>query len=158
MTDTTTENAPLVGIIMGSTSDMPAMEPCMAQLDEFGIPYEVKVASAHRKPNEVHDWAEHAHDEGIKVIIAAAGKAAHLGGVVAAYTALPVIAVPMKTSDLGGLDSLLSMVQMPSGVPVACVAINGAKNAAILAAQMIGTGDPATYQKIVDFKQAMAEA
>ncbi|MBQ9020680.1 MAG: 5-(carboxyamino)imidazole ribonucleotide mutase [Eggerthellaceae bacterium] len=151
-------DAPIVGIIMGSESDMPAMEPCMAQLDEFGIPYEVKVASAHRKPSEVHAWAEMADDNGMKVIIAAAGKAAHLGGVVAAYTPLPVIAVPMKTSDLGGLDSLLSMVQMPSGVPVACVAINGAKNAAILAAQILGTGDDAMREKIVAFKAAMEEA
>lgn len=151
------EETPVIGIIMGSTSDMPAMEPCMAQLDEFGIPYVVKVASAHRKPDEVHTWASEAHDRGIKVIIAAAGKAAHLGGVVAAYTACPVIAVPMKTSDLGGLDSLLSMVQMPSGVPVACVAINGAKNAAILAAQMLGTGDESCYNMIVDLKRAMAE-
>lgn len=149
---------PLVGIVMGSVSDMPAMEPCMKQLDEFGIAYEVKVASAHRKPLEVHAWAESAEARGLRVIIAAAGKAAHLGGVVAAYTPLPVIAVPMKTSDLGGLDSLLSMVQMPSGVPVACVAINGAKNAAILAVQMLGTGDAEARRKIRDFKQGMAEA
>ena len=149
--------APVVGIIMGSESDMPAMEPCMKQLDEFGIPYEVKVASAHRKPAIVHEWAAGAHERGMKVIIAAAGKAAHLGGVVAAYTPLPVIAVPMKTSDLGGLDSLLSMVQMPSGVPVACVAINGAKNAAILAVQMLGTSDEAARQLIIDFKAKMAE-
>ena len=149
--------APVVGIIMGSESDMPAMEPCMKQLDEFGIPYEVKVASAHRKPAVVHDWAAGAHERGMKVIVAAAGKAAHLGGVVAAYTPLPVIAVPMKTSDLGGLDSLLSMVQMPSGVPVACVAINGAKNAAILAVQMLGTSDEAARQLIIDFKAKMAE-
>ena len=144
---------PVVGIIMGSESDMSAMEACMKQLDEFGIPYEVKVASAHRKPAEVHVWASTAAERGIKVIIAAAGKAAHLGGVVAAYTPLPV-----KTSDLGGLDSLLSMVQMPSGVPVACVAINGAKNAAILAVQMIGTGDEAARAKIVAFKESMANA
>ena len=149
---------PLVGIGMGSASDMPAMEPCMKQLDEFGIAYEVKVASAHRKPLEVHAWAESAETRGLRVIVAAAGKAAHLGGVVAAYTPLPVIAVPMKTSDLGGLDSLLSMVQMPSGVPVACVAINGAKNAAILAVQMLGTGDAEARRKIKDFKQGMAEA
>lgn len=149
---------PLVGIVMGSASDMPAVEPCMKQLDEFGIAYEVKVASAHRKPLEVHAWAESAEARGLRVIIAAAGKAAHLGGVVAAYTPLPVIAVPMKTSDLGGLDSLLSMVQMPSGVPVACVAINGAKNAAILAVQMLGTGDAEARRKIKDFKQGMAEA
>ena len=131
---------PLVGIIMGSKSDMPVMEACMEQLDAFGIPYEVKIASAHRTPNIVHEWAEKADIRGMRVIIAAAGKAAHLGGVVAAFTPLPVIAVPMKTSDLGGLDSLLSMVQMPSGVPVATVAINGAKNAAILATQIIGAG------------------
>ena len=149
---------PIVGIIMGSTSDMPVMEACTAQLDEFGISYEVKVASAHRKPAEVHEWATTAHERGIKVIIAAAGKAAHLGGVVAAFTPCPVICVPMKTSDLGGLDSLLSMVQMPSGVPVACVAINGAKNAAILAVQMLGCGDEAARQKIIDFKEAMAQA
>lgn len=128
----------------------------MAQLDAMGVPYEVKVASAHRKPAVVHEWAETAHDRGIKVIIAAAGKAAHLGGVVAAFTPLPVIAVPMKTSDLGGLDSLLSMVQMPSGVPVACVAINGAKNAAILAVQMMGTGDATMLQKVADLKAEMA--
>ena len=152
------DEKPVVGIIMGSKSDMPAMEPCMQQLDEFGISYEVKVASAHRKPLEVHEWASTAHERGIKVIIAAAGKAAHLGGVVAAYTPDPVIAVPMKTSDLGGLDSLLSMVQMPSGVPVACVAINGAKNAAILAVQMLGTTCDGCRQKIIDFKAAMAEA
>ena len=149
-------NNPVVGIIMGSESDMPAMEPCMKQLDEFGIPYEVKVASAHRKPAEVHEWASTAHERGIRVIVAAAGKAAHLGGVVAAYTPNPVITVPMKTSDLGGLDSLLSMVQMPSGVPVACVAINGAKNAAILAVQMMGTNDEAMLQKVVDLKAEMA--
>lgn len=150
------EETPVVGIIMGSESDMPATEPCMAQLDAMGVPYEVKVASAHRKPAVVHEWAETAHDRGIKVIIAAAGKAAHLGGVVAAFTPLPVIAVPMKTSDLGGLDSLLSMVQMPSGVPVACVAINGAKNAAILAVQMMGTNDEVMLQKVVDLKAEMA--
>ena len=151
-------STPVIGIIMGSESDMPAMEPCIKQLEAFGIPYEVKVASAHRKPAEVHEWASTAVDRGIRVIIAAAGKAAHLGGVVAAYTPNPVITVPMKTSDLGGLDSLLSMVQMPSGVPVACVAINGAKNAAILAVQMLGTGCDEMRQKIVEFKKGMAEA
>ena len=156
------EDKPLVGIIMGSQSDMPVMEACMTQLDDFGIPYELKVASAHRKPAEVHDWATTAHERGIRVIIAAAGKAAHLGGVVAAYTPCPVICVPMKTSDLGGLDSLLSMVQMPSGVPVACVAINGAKNAAILAVQILGAGSDeesqSARQQIIDFKRELAEA
>ena len=130
----------------------------MAQLDAFGVPYEVKVASAHRKPAEVHAWAQSARERGIRVIIAAAGKAAHLGGVVAAYTPLPIIGVPIKTSDLGGMDSLLSMVQMPSGVPVACVAINGSKNAAIYAAQILGATMPEYQQKIAAFKQEMAEA
>ena len=156
--DTSCEDVPLVGIIMGSTSDMPAMEPCMKTLDDFGIAYEVKVASAHRKPADVHIWASGAHLRGMRVIIAAAGKAAHLGGVVAAYTPNPVITVPMKTSDLGGLDSLLSMVQMPAGVPVACVAINGAKNAAVLAVQMLGCGDVECRNKIIAFKEEMAKA
>ena len=147
----------VVGVILGRESDLPAMQPCMDQLEAFGVPYELKIASAHRKPLEVHEWAAGAHERGMKVIIAAAGKAAHLGGVVAAYTPCPVITVPMKTSDLGGLDSLLSMVQMPSGVPVACVAINGAKNAAILAVQMLGTGCDAARQKIIDFKADMAK-
>lgn len=153
-----TSSQPLVGVIMGSQSDMPVMEKCFAQLDEFGIPFEVKVASAHRKPLEVHEWAANASERGIRVIIAAAGKAAHLGGVVAAYTPCPVICVPMKTSDLGGLDSLLSMVQMPSGVPVACVAINGAKNAAILALQMLGIGDKAYRDQMAVYKKEMADA
>lgn len=135
-------DAPLVGIVMGSESDRAVMEDCMTTLEGFGVPYEVLVASAHRQPENVHDWASGLAGRGVKVVIAAAGKAAHLGGVVAAYTPLPVIAVPMKTSDLGGLDSLLSTVQMPSGVPVACVAINGAKNAAILATQVLGTSMP----------------
>ena len=138
---------PVVGIIMGSESDMPTMEACMKQLEELNVPYEVKVASAHRKPAEVHEWASSAVDRGIRVIIAAAGKAAHLGGVVAAYTPLPVIAVPM-----------LSMVQMPSGVPVATVAINGAKNAGILAVQMLGTGNDEARAKIEKLKADMAEA
>lgn len=149
---------PLVGIIMGSKSDMPAMEGCTKQLEEFGVPYELVVASAHRAPAKVHEWASTAANRGIKVIIAAAGKAAHLGGVVAAYTPLPIVGVPMKTSDLGGMDSLLSMVQMPSGVPVACVAIGGAKNAAIYATQILGATDPAWREVIVRFKQEMAEA
>ena len=149
---------PLVGIIMGSKSDLPTMEACTKQLEELGVPYELVIASAHRNPAKVHEWASTAADRGLKVIIAAAGKAAHLGGVVAAYTPLPIIGVPMKTSDLGGLDSLLSMVQMPSGVPVACVAINGAKNAAIYATQILGATLPEYRQKMVDLKQQMAEA
>lgn len=155
--DTATEKAPLVGIIMGSKSDMPVMEGCTAELDALGVPYELVVASAHRSPAKVHEWAESAADRGIKVIVAAAGKAAHLGGVVAAFTPLPVIGVPMKTSDLGGLDSLLSMVQMPSGVPVACVAINGAKNAAIYATQILGATMPEYRDAIAQLKRDMAE-
>lgn len=149
---------PLVGIIMGSKSDMAVIEGCTQQLDEFGVPYELIVASAHRAPDKVHAWAQTAHERGLRVIIAAAGKAAHLGGVVAAYTPLPVIGVPIKTSDLGGLDSLLSMVQMPSGVPVACVAINGAKNAAIYATQILGSSDDTWRDTVRAYKQSMAEA
>lgn len=149
---------PLVGIIMGSKSDLSVMEGCTSELERLGVPYELVIASAHRSPDKVHEWASTAADRGIKVIIAAAGKAAHLGGVVAAFTSLPVIGVPMKTSDLGGLDSLLSMVQMPSGVPVACVAINGAKNAAIYAVQILGSSMPRYREAIDVLKQEMAEA
>ncbi len=158
MSAETAAKTPLVGIIMGSKSDMPVMEGCTAELDALGVPYELVIASAHRNPAKVHEWAETAADRGIKVIVAAAGKAAHLGGVVAAFTPLPVIGVPMKTSDLGGLDSLLSMVQMPSGVPVACVAINGAKNAAIYATQILGATMPEYRDAIAQLKRDMAEA
>jgi 5-(carboxyamino)imidazole ribonucleotide mutase len=147
----------LVGIIMGSESDKPVMQECADMLDRLGVPYQMVVASAHRQPERVHEWASTASDRGLRVIVAAAGKAAHLGGVVAAYTPLPVIAVPMKTSDLGGLDSLLSMVQMPTGVPVACVAINGAKNAAILATQILGASDGAYRDAIIAMKSEMAQ-
>ena len=148
---------PLVGIVMGSKSDMDVMAQCAEQLEEFGVPYEMMVASAHRNPDRVHEWASGAAGRGIRVIVAAAGKAAHLGGVVAAFTPLPVITVPMRTSDLGGLDSLLSMVQMPTGVPVACVAINGARNAAILATQILGTGMPEYRKRVEAYKREMAE-
>lgn len=147
----------LVGVIMGSKSDLPCMQSCIDMLRSFEVPVEVIIASAHRNPDKVHEWAGSAKQRGLKVIIAAAGKAAHLGGVVAAYTPLPVITVPMKTSDLGGLDSLLSMVQMPTGVPVACVAINGAKNAAILALQMLALcGQP--YDHVMEeFKKHVGD-
>lgn len=158
MTENTPAQTPLVGIIMGSKSDLSVMEGCAAELERLGVPYELVVASAHRNPAKVHEWAETAADRGIKVIVAAAGKAAHLGGVVAAFTPLPVIGVPIKTSDLGGLDSLLSMVQMPSGVPVACVAINGAKNAAIYATQILGSSMPEYRDAITALKREMAEA
>ena len=149
---------PVVGIIMGSKSDLATMEGCTDELKRLGVPYELVIASAHRTPDKVHQWAESAADRGIKVIIAAAGKAAHLGGVVAAFTPLPVVGVPMKTSDLGGMDSLLSMVQMPSGVPVACVAINGAKNAAIYATQILGASLTEYREKIVRLKAEMDDA
>lgn len=158
MTENTPAQTPLVGIITGSKSDLSVMEGCAAELERLGVPYELVVASAHRNPAKVHEWAESAADRGIRVIVAAAGKAAHLGGVVAAFTPLPVIGVPMKTSDLGGLDSLLSMVQMPSGVPVACVAINGAKNAAIYATQILGATMPEYREAIAQLKREMAEA
>lgn len=146
-------------IVMGSRSDLPSMEGCMAQLDEFGVGYEVRVLSAHRTPNAVLELSENAKDRGIQVIIAAAGGAAHLAGVIASSTPLPVIGIPIQTSALGGMDSLLSTVQMPSGVPVATVAIGkaGAKNAAILACQMIGLQDADIQNKIVEFKKAQAE-
>ena len=149
-------DAPLVAIVMGSESDRTVMADCEDVLTSLGVPFETIIASAHRQPAKVHEWAAGLADRGVKVVIAAAGKAAHLGGVVAAYTPLPVIAVPMKTSDLGGLDSLLSMVQMPTGVPVACVAINGAKNAAYLATQILGTSMPEYRDRIVAFKREMA--
>ena len=158
MTENTPAQTPLVGIIMGSKSDLSVMEGCAAELERLGVPYELVVASAHRNPAKVHEWAESAADRGIRVIVAAAGKAAHLGGVVAAFTPLPVIGVAIKTSDLGGLDSLLSMVQMPSGVPVACVAINGAKNAAIYATQILGATMPEYREAIAQLKREMAEA
>lgn len=153
------EHKPIVSILMGSRSDLPTMENCFQQLKEFGIPFEAHALSAHRTPNEVIALAEGAKDRGIKVIIAAAGGAAHLGGVIASSTTLPVIGVPIQTSALGGMDSLLSTVQMPGGIPVATVAIGkaGAKNAAILAAQMIALSDEAMAEKLEAFKKSMAE-
>jgi 5-(carboxyamino)imidazole ribonucleotide mutase len=130
-------NPVLVGIVMGSESDREIMQKAAAELDERKIKYEINVLSAHRDPDRVAHYAKTAQSRGLKVLIGGAGKAAALPGVLAAYTNLPVIGVPIKTSDLGGLDSLLSIVQMPPGVPVACVAINGARNAAILAAKIL---------------------
>ena len=131
---------PLVGILMGSQSDSEIMDAAAKELDAWGISYEVNVISAHRDPEKVREYSMSAQSRGLKVIIAGAGKAAALPGVVASMTELPVIGVPIRTSDLGGLDSLLSMVQMPAGVPVATVAINGARNAAILAAKILQVG------------------
>ena len=152
--------APRVGIVMGSDSDLEMMHPCMTTLEEFGLPYEVRVVSAHRTPDAAHDYAKAAADRGLGVIIAAAGGAAHLAGVLASLTPLPVIGVPIQTNSLGGLDSLLSTVQMPSGVPVATVAVGkaGPVNAAVLAAQILATADPALRQKIVQYKARLAES
>ena len=146
-----------VAVVMGSDSDLETMRPCIARLGAFGIPTEVRVISAHRTPAAAEQFASSAREEGFGVIIAAAGKAAHLAGVLAAYTPLPVIGVPIKTSMMGGLDSLLSMVQMPKGIPVACVAVDGADNAGILAAQILAVEDPALMSKLVDFKANMAD-
>ncbi len=150
---------PRVGIVMGSDSDLHEMQPCAQTLEEFGIPYEIRVISAHRTPDAAHDYATTAAERGLGVIIAAAGGAAHLAGVLASLTPLPVIGVPIPTSNLGGLDSLLSTVQMPSGVPVATVAIGkaGPVNAAILAAQILAGADPDLRQKVVQHKARLAE-
>jgi 5-(carboxyamino)imidazole ribonucleotide mutase len=142
---------------MGSDSDLPVVQGAIDRLKAFGIPVEARVISAHRTPAAAEAFASSAKDNGFGVIIAAAGKAAHLGGVLAAYTTLPVIGIPIKTSMLGGLDSLLSMVQMPKGIPVACVAVDGAENAAILAAQMLALSDEDLANKLDAFKQDMAE-
>lgn len=141
----------VVSIIMGSTSDLPVMEKAAKLLDEFQIPFEINALSAHRTPDEVADFAKNAKSRGIKVIIAAAGMAAHLGGVIASMTTLPVIGVPIK-SNMEGLDSLLSIVQMPPGIPVATVGINGAMNAAILAVQILALSDESLDRKFAQYK------
>jgi 5-(carboxyamino)imidazole ribonucleotide mutase len=146
-----------VAVIMGSDSDLPALEPAFKRLKDFGIPFEAHVMSAHRTPERAADFSHNAKNNGFGVIIAAAGKAAHLAGVLAAHTALPVIGIPIKSSTLDGLDALLSTVQMPSGIPVATVAIDGADNAAILAAQIIALSDDALAEKIAKMKTDMAE-
>ena len=146
-----------VAVIMGSDSDLSVMMEAVEKLKQFRIPYEVRIISAHRTPALAEQFASAAADNGFGVIIAGAGKAAHLGGVLAAYTTLPVIGVPIKTSMMGGLDSLLSMVQMPSGAPVATVAVNGAANAAILAVQMLALADPALQQALATYNQEMAD-
>ncbi len=146
---------PLVGIIMGSDSDLPVMSAAAQMCEEFGIDYEVDIVSAHRTPEKLVEYAKSAVDRGLKVIVAGAGGAAHLPGMVACMTALPVIGVPVRSSSLDGMDSLLSIVQMPGGVPVATVAINGAKNAGILAAQIIGSSDTVLQKKVTDYKNEM---
>lgn len=153
------ERKPQVCIVMGSKSDLPTMEKATEMLKEFDVPYEVRVLSAHRTPNETLKLSEEAKDRGIKVFIAGAGGAAHLAGVIASSTTLPVIGVPIQTSALGGMDSLLSIVQMPGGIPVATTAIGnaGAKNAAILAVQMMALADDTLAEKLVAFKKKQAE-
>jgi len=143
---------PIVSIIMGSTSDLPVMEKACQFFEDMEIPFEVNALSAHRTPQEVSDFARNAEGRGIKVIIAGAGMAAALPGVIAAETALPVIGVPIKGSVLEGLDATFAIMQMPPGIPVATVAINGAQNAAILAMQMLALGDKALWQKLVEYK------
>jgi len=148
---------PKVSIIMGSTSDLPIMEQAAKLLDEFEIPFEINALSAHRTPDQAMDFGRNAANRGIRVIIAGAGGAAHLPGVIAALTPLPVIGVPIKASiSIDGWDSILSILQMPPGIPVATVGLDGARNAGILAAQIIGTGDPAIMEKMVSFKENLA--
>ena len=145
-----------VAIIMGSDSDWPLVEPAVQVLTEFGIETEVVVASAHRTPDKVHVFASEARQRGIEVIIAAAGAAAHLGGVVAAYTTLPVVGIPINSTSLNGLDSLLSIVQMPAGIPVATMAINGAKNAGIFAVQIMAGKHVELVDQLADYRKKMA--
>ncbi len=147
-----------VAVIMGSDSDLPVVSGAIKQLKEFGIPFEARVISAHRTPYEAEKFSKTAIENGFGVIIAAAGKAAHLAGVIAAYTTLPVIGLPIKSSTMDGLDSLLSMVQMPSGIPVATVAIGGAVNAAILAAEILALSDDSLAKKLTAYKRQMADA
>lgn len=146
-----------VAIVMGSKSDYPVVEKAEKMLEDFGVEYETRIISAHRTPRQAEEFAANAEENGFGVIIAAAGKAAHLAGVLAATTPLPVIGLPMKSSTMDGLDSLLSVVQMPKGVPVATVAINGAENAAILAVQIMSAGSEELRQKIKDFKKKQEE-
>jgi 5-(carboxyamino)imidazole ribonucleotide mutase len=146
-----------VAIVMGSDSDLPVIKRATQMLDLFEIKYEVRVISAHRTPDVAHGFAKNAANNGFGVIIAAAGKAAHLGGVIAAYTTLPVIGLPIKSSTLDGIDSLLSIVQMPKGIPVATVAIDGGENAAILAAQILSLNDERLFKKLLKYKEDMAK-
>ncbi|HUW34923.1 MAG TPA: 5-(carboxyamino)imidazole ribonucleotide mutase [Planctomycetota bacterium] len=147
---------PLVSIVMGSDSDLPKIEGCLEVLREFGVPCEVNVISAHRTPGDAQDFAKNADARGIRVIIAAAGGAAHLAGVLASLTALPVIGVPISSSALQGVDALYSTVQMPPGVPVATVGIDGSRNAAILAVQILGVADPRLRAELLAYKERLA--
>jgi len=151
------KNKPLVGILMGSDSDWPTMKAAADACAEFGIPHEVQVISAHRTPEDLAEYAREAHKRGLRVIIAGAGGAAHLPGVTAAFTPLPVIGVPIESKALKGLDSLLSIVQMPSGIPVATVAIGGGRNAGLLAVKILAVGDAALQKSVLEFKGRLAE-
>ena len=144
-----------VAVIMGSKSDLSVVKPAVSVLKDFGVEVEVRVISAHRTPEEAHEFSANAIKNGFEVIICAAGKAAHLGGVIAASTTLPVIGLPVKTDMMGGLDSLLSIVQMPSGIPVATVGVNGGENAGLLALQILGIKYPEISRKLADYKTAM---
>ena len=150
--------APLVGIVMGSYSDWPVMQAAARACEEFGVPYEADVVSAHRMPEDMVAWGRAAHTRGLKVVIAGAGGAAHLPGMLAALTPLPVIGVPVPLKYLDGLDSLLSIVQMPAGVPVATVAVGNARNAGLLAVRILGVADEAVLQKMVDFQAELRAA
>lgn len=147
----------VVGVIMGSDSDLPTMKEAVIVLREFDIPHEVKVVSAHRTPTDMAYYGRTAHERGLKVVIAGAGGAAHLPGMIAAYTPLPVIGVPIESSALSGMDSLYSIVQMPNGVPVATVAIGKARNAGLLAVQILATADDALMNQMIAYKNDMAE-
>ena len=146
-----------VGILMGSKSDLDVVKPAVSVLKRFGVETEVRVISAHRTPDEAHEFEANARENGIEVLICAAGKAAHLGGVIASLTTLPVIGLPVKTDMMGGLDSLLSIVQMPSGIPVATVGVNAGENAGLLAVQILGIKYPELAQKLAEHKQSMRE-
>ena len=145
-----------VAVIMGSDSDLPVMQSALDTLRQFGVDYEVLVASAHRTPDKVHEFAAGAAERGVKVIIAAAGAAAHLPGVIASYTTLPVIGIPVDSTSVGGLDALLSIVQMPAGIPVATMAINGAKNAALFSLQILAAGNSQIAEQLVQYRLTLA--
>lgn len=151
------KNNPKIGIIMGSDSDLPVMKAAAEILEQMGVAYELTIVSAHRTPRRMYDYAQNAHDRGIKVIIAGAGGSAHLPGMVAAITHLPVIGVPVKSSNLSGWDSMLSIVQMPPGIPVATVAINGAANAALLAIKILALSDEDLSKKIVQYAKDLED-